>query len=413
MYTSLDLFLVMGFAWIISGFIRLAGNRDVFHKSRATAAVLLGIFGLSLLDNFIRPRLLPEEAARGILAVCRNAYFLVGPGLWFYTLSLLYPNRKKSGTRFLHALPFLLWTLWLVINPLPTYPGPSPESGMFPGGERPPLAGGVPLFFLRDMTAVLSRLAYSAAALYMLHRHRREAGAFYSHLTARNTLSWLYGLILFYSVLFFSGSFFFFLPPHTAGGMLNTAIRIVPSLLFVFLFSHFAADQSVPEARREAGGAERSPLRSESLIPAGGDGTPTCGTKDAPPVSPAEKYSRSGVTDEESSRIFSELKGYLVQERVFLDSELTLNSLAAGMGYSRHILSEAINRNGSGNFYTLINGYRLEAFLKAMEDDLYPGFTVLAAAYECGFKSSSAFYTLFKKEKGMSPRAYLREIRSE
>jgi len=60
------------------------------------------------------------------------------------------------------------------------------------------------------------------------------------------------------------------------------------------------------------------------------------------------------------------------------------------------------------NFYSLVNSYRLNAFLKALDENLYPGFTILAIAGECGFNSSSAFYTFFKKATGQTPKQYLK-----
>ncbi|MDC7126970.1 MAG: AraC family transcriptional regulator, partial [Spirochaetales bacterium] len=57
-----------------------------------------------------------------------------------------------------------------------------------------------------------------------------------------------------------------------------------------------------------------------------------------------------------------------------------------------------------------VNSYRIQAFRIAIEQNLYPQFTIIAVAFECGFRSSSTFYALFRRQTGMTPRQFVDNI---
>lgn len=85
--------------------------------------------------------------------------------------------------------------------------------------------------------------------LRLIGRRGRTVPDFYSVKTIWNTLSWPYYLVWFYLVLFLFDAFVTAMPP----GMLNfretlgIVVRVLPSILFIFLFSIFARNQGLPE----------------------------------------------------------------------------------------------------------------------------------------------------------------------
>lgn len=91
---------------------------------------------------------------------------------------------------------------------------------------------------------------------------------------------------------------------------------------------------------------------------------------------------------------------------LYKDSTLTLRKLASELSISQHHLSQIINENTEGNYYDLINGYRIAEAKRLLEEtDL----SVIDVAYESGFNSKSTFYTEFKKQIEQTPGQFRSE----
>ena len=54
--------------------------------------------------------------------------------------------------------------------------------------------------------------------------------------------------------------------------------------------------------------------------------------------------------------------------------------------------------------------YRINHVKKLFEDKEYFNSTIINIAYDSGFNSKSAFNTAFKKQTGMTPSAYRKQI---
>lgn len=236
---------------------------------------------------------------------------------------------------------------------------------------------GINLHVVRGVVSLITRFTYSLFTLIYLHRQKSMAQENYSRLTYNNTLSWIYNLLLFYTILFLIGSFNYLDLETPILVSLGITIRVIPSVIFIFFFTHFAPEQ-------------------RALL-------------DQEPES-SEKYRTSGITDNKSKQLYNEFLEFMKSTKVYLDPDITLNQLAEKMGITRHHLSEVINREEHSNFYSLINSYRIDEFIEAVEGNLYPDYTILAIAMECGFKSSSAFYSNFKKVKGVTPAQFIKEL---
>jgi AraC-like DNA-binding protein len=381
MFSYIDLFLAMGFAWMISGILLLLKNWKENNGSLVSGIFLILIFGLTLADNFIKPNMLNPNLIRFIYMFSRNSYFLIGPLIWFYTRSLLLPERFFNKYDLLHFLSFILWSFFYLTSLEFQFPIINPQFVVMPPMHVQ--KGGIPFGFLRDFMSAFVRAVYSIYVLVLILKHSRSVSNFYSRFTTRNTLSWLFYLILFYVIIFLFNTVLFIFPFMPGGLMtiISAVVRILPSILFIFFFSFFAQNQPIPENR-----ISEVSIRFEDKI----------------------KYTKSGLTSSESEIMFEELKGHLKKEKSFINSDLTLDELAKEINQSRHRLSEVINRQSSDNFYGFINSFRLKEFLDAIDKNRFPDFTILGIALECGFKSTSAFYAFFKKSMGFTPKEYIR-----
>jgi AraC-like DNA-binding protein len=121
------------------------------------------------------------------------------------------------------------------------------------------------------------------------------------------------------------------------------------------------------------------------------------------------KYKTSALLPETVEQVLPRLMKLMEEEKVFLNADLTLKSLAAGLNVHYNYLSQIINEQMKQSFNDFINSYRIKEAGKKLLDPAEKHKTVLDIAYETGFYSKSVFNTAFKKFTGMTPSAFRKE----
>jgi AraC-like DNA-binding protein len=119
------------------------------------------------------------------------------------------------------------------------------------------------------------------------------------------------------------------------------------------------------------------------------------------------KYKKSSLETEQLIAIFEKVKKVLSDQQLYRKNDLTLTQLSAAVDIPRHQLSQAINSCYAGNFFDLINDYRVEAFKHFASRSDKKHLSLLGIAQEAGFNSKASFYSVFKKKTGMTPAEYL------
>lgn len=122
-----------------------------------------------------------------------------------------------------------------------------------------------------------------------------------------------------------------------------------------------------------------------------------------------KKYKKSSLTSEEAAFYYQQLNNIIKQEAPFLKPNLSLRDLAQMIDLHPNKLSELLNDTIGKNFSEFINYYRVERFKKLVILPKNSHLSLLGIAYESGFNSKTAFNTFFKKETGMTPKAYLKQ----
>jgi adenylate cyclase len=122
------------------------------------------------------------------------------------------------------------------------------------------------------------------------------------------------------------------------------------------------------------------------------------------------KYKKSLFTDQELNRYKSRLNNLMEEDKLYLNPELSLRSLAQYMNLPTNHMSQLLNEGFEQNFAYYINTYRLENFKSRLESDAAHQLTLLALAYDSGFNSKTVFNTFFKKKLGITPRAYWNQL---
>jgi AraC-like DNA-binding protein len=115
-----------------------------------------------------------------------------------------------------------------------------------------------------------------------------------------------------------------------------------------------------------------------------------------------QKYAKSSLKD--SSGLFREIDDLIVNEKLYLDFDLKLNSLATRLDKSVHHISQAIYQSTGKSFPDYINGFRIEkAKTKLLETKPDTIFTI---SLDVGFNSKAAFYAAFKKATSKTPSEF-------
>ena len=113
-----------------------------------------------------------------------------------------------------------------------------------------------------------------------------------------------------------------------------------------------------------------------------------------------------------STEIEKKVIQVLVDEKIYLDPELTLDDLASAVGIGPRLVSQVINEKMGKHFFDLINTYRIEAAQRILEENKDPKMTILEIMYKVGFNSKSSFNTQFKKITGRTPTEFARQVRA-
>jgi len=113
--------------------------------------------------------------------------------------------------------------------------------------------------------------------------------------------------------------------------------------------------------------------------------------------------------DDSQIDYFSEsLESVMKEDKLFIDSELSLKQLAVQIGLHPNKLSWLLNNHFGKNFNDFINAYRLEYFKQIAMKEENKNITLLGLAYDSGFNSKTVFNTFFKKETGITPKQWVK-----
>jgi AraC-like DNA-binding protein len=126
----------------------------------------------------------------------------------------------------------------------------------------------------------------------------------------------------------------------------------------------------------------------------------------------AVKYSNAILPDNERAVILEKLLNYMEREKPYLDCDLHIKTVADSIGTTIHKLSQVINESLSKNFFDFVNDYRIEEVKKQLAEPENQRFKIISVAYNCGFNSKSAFYEVFRKSVGQTPSEYRQKAAS-
>ncbi len=125
---------------------------------------------------------------------------------------------------------------------------------------------------------------------------------------------------------------------------------------------------------------------------------------------PEQKELKKIFDHQEMTSLKLELINIIENKKPYLIEDLTLNQLATLIPTTDKKLSTLLNQFMKISFYDYINSHRVAEVKKMIHDPISNKYTLLAIAYECGFKSKTSFNRIFKKTTGYSPSAYKKQV---
>jgi AraC-like DNA-binding protein len=121
------------------------------------------------------------------------------------------------------------------------------------------------------------------------------------------------------------------------------------------------------------------------------------------------KYSR--IDSPLANDIASRLDSLMRKKDLYIDPDITLDSLASRLSVRPNQLSEVINVHLGQNFAAYVNSFRIERAKARLLAE--PDRSVLEIGFACGFNSKSVFNDAFRKATGVTPTEFRRSARSK
>lgn len=108
----------------------------------------------------------------------------------------------------------------------------------------------------------------------------------------------------------------------------------------------------------------------------------------------------------DSIKLFKEISKLIIEDKLYLETDISLSKLGGLVGQSTQKTSSIINQYAKRNFNDFINYYRIQDAKKLLSNIESQKFTISSIAFDTGFSSLSSFNSAFKKFEGRTPSMY-------
>ncbi len=124
----------------------------------------------------------------------------------------------------------------------------------------------------------------------------------------------------------------------------------------------------------------------------------------------SEEKKQKDVDDTKLSDIARDLDKLVSENKVYLDPDLTVVSLAEMLGTNRTYLVKAIKKKHGMNFPDFINGHRVAAAIRLFDSEEAKNLSIDGIAGLAGFNNRVTFAKVFKQSTGMSPSIFMKSV---
>ena len=290
-----------------------------------------------------------------------SPFLIFNPILYFYIKSLINKDLRIKWLDFLHILPAIFF---LAISYLLKI-----EISLNTFFDKQPYLW---YSFLFAIVILISFIVYSILSIIEVHKYRINLKNLVSTIDAQKNLKWLLFVLIYY-ILYFAivvtlGAINVF-----ANIITYTIIVSYCNLLFmVYVFGFYGLQQKAVNIYKQ-----------NDLV--------------------TGKYKKSKLPDATKQKIKTSIITLFETNKIFLDSELTIQMVSEKINIQRHTLTEVLNMELGKNFYQFVNEYRVNAVKSMLSDKKNDLLSIEAIGYDCGFSSKSTFFAVFKSFTGITP----------
>lgn len=125
----------------------------------------------------------------------------------------------------------------------------------------------------------------------------------------------------------------------------------------------------------------------------------------------SEKYRSSSLRGIDEIKLYNQLKKLMEVDKLYLNADLTLKTLADLLDTNTKYLSQVVNHQAGLNFQQFVNYYRVDEAKRKIITDSLSNLTLYGIALQCGFKNKSTFYKVFKELTGFTPKDFVKSER--
>jgi AraC-like DNA-binding protein len=317
-----------------------------------------------------------------------SSQFLLAPTIYISIQYFIKPTKVFKTIDWLHFVPFVIY---FVAENIVNYGKESISTfALFAINKDVS-------FLVRGILPIQS-LLYFIKGYSILVKHRANLKLISSTINQSN-LDWLtqFLAILFLILIIWINDVFFGLP------FLTEATNFVYAVAIFFL-AYFSIKQKTifPFKEKEM----KEILEVFEYEDYETQGKANSDEVEVPGDSVAIKEKPKRLSTEQVANLSAQLSSLMEKEKLFLDNDLNLPTVAEKMGISIHEASFLINETTNDNFYNFINKYRIEEAKKLLSSTKMDELNILGIAYTAGFNSKTTFNTTFKRIVGVSPSQY-------
>lgn len=313
---------------------------------------------------------------------------LVGPSLYLYVRSFKEVITWKKAWPHFILFVLCLFLAWWVYSAI---------GSKYPASVHIPVdAASKPLLFLPITIRLVQRLLYYFLSRKELSTYQRSIRHLFSD-TSRIDLNWVRWLLNGSLFLLVITAFFYTLmirlPQYLDWWILMPAA-------FVSVYIYMATFKGLTQLTlwQMRPGIDKEQLEEELVQAEQMELQKTNEEKTA--------SQKNRLADSKTSEIVVKILAVMEQEKLFQETELTVQDLADKLQFPSYQVSQAINEGMKKNFYDLVNSYRVEEAKRLLLDSRNRSYTILSVGFEAGFNSKTTFNTVFKKFTGLTPTEY-------
>ncbi|MEI6263923.1 MAG: AraC family transcriptional regulator [Sphingobacteriia bacterium] len=381
----------------IAGASILLGFLLFFHplQQNVKANKWLGLFVFTIGFAFIGSYLFITEItdSNNFLFKCTNtAQFLLAPSFLLSVLSFTNPNNKIEKLYWIHFVPFIIYAFaehfWNYNKAsISTYP-------IFTIDKDIP-------FLIRNLLPIIM-LPYLVYAYVLLKRHQVNMKRIVSNMHQVN-LDWLIKFLNIISIVLviWLNDALFGLP------YITEATNVIYAIC-VFFLAYYSIKQKTIFAFKQKDIDEIVDLFENDSITNATNELPKYQTVDKETVT-IEKPKTKRLSESQMENLSIHLTALMETEKMYLDNDLNLPTIAEKLGIGIHEASFLINETAGDNFYNYINKFRVEEAKRLLASAKMEQLNILGIAFASGFNSKTTFNTTFKKIVGISPSQFSKE----